>query len=295
VDAAELPHRAMPESWSGGGYHVVVVYGIDDADDTALIGDLTDDPIRISLPDLARARARIKKQKHRILLISPTNSPTDSRRDLGALVLEGLRQCHDGLSHPTLPGAKNNARLEALRVWATRMRGSNDKERWERVFRPGHNFWRGLCSIYDFIEHYGTGGGLCRHLFSEFLNEAADALRNPDLATLAEQYAALGRGWSELADASLPDDQPAFREVKALYVRKAELRHDGAAAEEAREVWLRLSEMERQARDHFPLSDADCADLRAQLQARIMRLYEGEVAAQEAITKVIAKLEGRVK
>jgi hypothetical protein len=149
--------------------------------------------------------------------------------------------------------------------------------------------------IYDFIEHYGTGGGLCRHLFSEFLNETADALRNPDLATLAEQYAALGRGWSELAEAALPDDQPAFREVKALYVRKAELRHDGAAAEEAREVWLRLSEMERQARDHFPLSDADCADLRAQLQARIMRLYEGEVAAQEAITKVIAKLEGRVK
>jgi hypothetical protein len=53
--------------------------------------------------------------------------------------------------------------------------------------------------------------------------------------------------------------------------------------------------MERQARDHFPLSDANCAHLRTQLQARIMRLCEGEVAAQAAITKVIAKLEGRAK
>src|SRR5688572_26036822 len=28
VDAAQLPHRAMPESWSGGAYHVITVYAI---------------------------------------------------------------------------------------------------------------------------------------------------------------------------------------------------------------------------------------------------------------------------
>ena len=56
VDAAHLPHRALPGIMSGGGYHIVTVYGIDDAAGTALIGDLTDDPITIPMADLATAR-----------------------------------------------------------------------------------------------------------------------------------------------------------------------------------------------------------------------------------------------
>ncbi len=152
-----------------------------------------------------------------------------------------------------------------------------------------------MCSIHDFIEHYGTGGGLCRPLFAEFLNEAGGALRSPDLAALGERYAALGREWSELADAALPDDVPAFREAKELHVRKAELLHDGAPAEETRAAWDRLGEMERRAGESFPIADSDCDDLRAGLQSRIMRLYEGETAAQSELSKAMAKLEGRAK
>jgi hypothetical protein len=69
VDLAELPHRAMPSEWSGGGYHIITIYSVNDADGTAQIGDLTDEPISIPLPDLARARARIKKQRHRLLAL----------------------------------------------------------------------------------------------------------------------------------------------------------------------------------------------------------------------------------
>ena len=58
VDLAELPHRAMPAEWSGGGYHVITVYTIDDTTHTAMIGDLTDEPCSITLGELAKARAR---------------------------------------------------------------------------------------------------------------------------------------------------------------------------------------------------------------------------------------------
>jgi hypothetical protein len=285
VDMAELPHRALPSMMSGSGYHVVVVYGINDTEGTALIGDLTDDPISLPMADLARSRARIKKQKHRLLSIASANA----KRELGELVRAGLRRCHHGLQHPTLPGMKNNAKLEALRVWAQRMHGSKEKESWERLFRPGINLWRGLCWVYDFIECYGTGGGLCRPLFAEFLNEAAEALGQPELAALSEQYAELGRRWSELADAALPDDVPALRAAKELRLRKSELLHDGAPAEEVRAVWQRLGELSQQASERFPLSDAECAELRAQLQTRILALYEGEVAGQAAILKLLLK------
>ena len=201
VDMAELPHRAMPKEFSGGGYHVVVAYRIND-DNTALIGDLTDAPISISLADLARSRARIKKQKHRVL--SLTDASAKVKLDLKSLVQSGLQRCHKVLQHPTLPGMKSNGKLDALKTWGQRLHNSKDKEAWEAVFKPGANLWRGLTWIYDCVENYGTGGGLCRPMFAEFLQEAGTALKDAKLTALSEQYAALGRQWSELAEAALP-------------------------------------------------------------------------------------------
>ncbi len=286
VDMAGLPHRAMPSEFSGGGYHIVLVYRVNESDGTALIGDLTDEPISISLEAFAAARARIKKQKNRVLALAPL--PKEHQRPaLAELVRIGLHSCHHGLQHPTLPGMKSNGKLEAIKVWGQRLHGSKDKESWERVFKPGPNLWRGLTWAYDCIENYGTGGGLCRPLFAEFFQEASAALKQPALAALGEQYAELGRQWSALAETCLPDDVPLMRQAKELYVRRSELLHDGAAAEEVRAVWGQLGELARQASTRFPLTEADSLALRAQLQTRVLALYEGEVAAQAALAKAL--------
>ncbi len=284
VDMAELPHRAMPSEFSGGGYHVVVAYRINE-DDTALIGDLTDAPISVSLTDLARSRARIKKQKHRVLSLN--SIPAKPNLDLKALVQTGLRRCHEVLQHPTLPGMKSNGKLEALKTWAQRLHGSKDKESWEAIFKPGANLWRGLTWIYDCVENYGTGGGLCRPIFAEFLQEAGAALKDSRLIALSEQYAALGRQWSELAEAALPDDVPLMRSAKELLTKRRELLHDGAPTEDVRTAWQELGEVAKQTNQQFPLSTADCDALRAQLQQRVLALYEGEVAAQAALLKTL--------
>jgi hypothetical protein len=285
VDLAHLPHRAMPVWCSGGGYHVVTVYRADA--DSALIGDLADEPIAIRRADLTQARARIKKQKHRLLSVPPAKESPD----LVPLVGEGLRHCHEGLT-----GAKakmKNFTLDAFRVWAARMQpGSKDKESWERLFTPGKRFWNGLAAIYTFIEHYGTGGGLCRPLFADFLAEAAEALGKPSLRSLAQRYAELGRGWSELAEAALPGDVPELRQAKELHAQKVELTHSGAATatEAVRDCWKQLSDLEQSIRTSFPLSDSACAELRAQLHGRIQVLYEGEQAACAALAEACQDL-----
>jgi Domain of unknown function (DUF4872) len=184
-------------------------------------------------------------------------------------------------------GYEGNARLEALKVWADRLHGYKGKESWERVFRPGANLWRGLCFTYDFIENYGTGGGLCRPLFAEFLSEAGAATNQPGLSALAERYAELGRQWSELAESVLPDDVPSMRRAKELSARRSELLHNGGSVEEVRTLWEQLGELERQAGARFPLTDADCAALRAQLQTRVIEIYESEVAAQTMLLENI--------
>ncbi len=285
VDAVHLPHRALPQVWSGGGYHVITIYDLQ-GDDAALIGDLNDNPVTISLKDLAVARERIKKQKNRILSIPASASP----KALAPLVKLGLEACHRGLLTGGWKNVKTNFTLKALALWADRLHGSKDKESWERVFPPGHRLWRGLVSIYDFCEHYGTGGGLCRPLFADFFREAGDALKNASLRSLAEQYADLGRRWSELARVALPDDVPALRQARELHAQKAELTLSGAAPEEIRAVWKQIDELEKQARAKFPMSTADCAALRAKLQTLVQEIYEGEVAAHAALEKAATAL-----
>jgi hypothetical protein len=274
VDAAHLPHRALPTQWSGSGYHVVTVYRIDG--DAALIGDLTDEPASLTLAQLAEARGRIKKFKNRLLALPAGSTP---QPDVPALVQDGLQRCHDGLNGAGAPAnARGNFSLASLRTLAERMHGAKekDRERWERVFPPGPRLWQGLKMLHDFIENYGTGGGLCRPLFAEFLAE----VERPDLA---RRYAELGRQWSALADAALPDDVPLFRKTKQVLARKAELTNSGAPPDELQACWQQLGELAQQARDAFPLSEAECAALRLRLKEHVLALYEDETQAHAAL------------
>ena len=287
VDAALLPQRALPAEAQGSAYHVITVYGIDDENGRASIGDLTDEPITIPLRVLAAARNRIKKDKNRVLALrAPKKQAT-----LADAVVDALRACHDGLNGDGAPGnARRNFSLAALNVWAERLREDGGKESWAHVFAPPR-LWRGLTSIYDSIEHsFGTGGGLMRPLFAEFLDEAATTLKQKPLAELAARYAELGAQWSALADAALPKDVPLFRQARELYARKAELVSSASPADtkELRGVYESLAALQQKAADRFPLSAADCASLRGDLSERVNALYDAEVAAQRALEGVVA-------
>jgi uncharacterized protein DUF4872/butirosin biosynthesis protein H-like len=275
VDMAHLPHRALPKEYSGMVYHLVTVYDADPAAGIAHIGDLADEPVEIPLAALAEARGRIKSQKHRVLSVKGPSRPLDLRK----AVNEGIRACHQALTSPKM----KNFSLEAFKLWAERIHGSSGKESWDVMFPSGHHLWRGLTSIYEYIEHYGTGGGLLRPMYAGFFAEAAEVLGDPMLRSLGERYAELGRGWSELAGAALPSGVPMFREAKELYTARSELTLSGGATEEVQVVWARLGELGRQARECFPLTAAQAEALRRDLKGRIERLYEGETAALQAL------------
>ena len=170
VDLASLPHRGMPEALRGRLSHVVTGYEVDEQKNTALIGDLSGDPIAISLTDLEAARGRIRKQRFRVLWIAPRET---SPFDLRALIEGGLRRCRDGFRNPAVRGLKSEAQLEAIETWGERFTNSDAKQGWPQMFRPGATLWRALSSVHDCIENHGTGGGLCRPLFADFLQEAS--------------------------------------------------------------------------------------------------------------------------
>lgn len=268
VDMGTLPHRGLPPSWSGGGYHLVTVYQAEPGGE-ALIGDLADQPVALPTGALTAARGRIRKDKFRILsLPRPAKAP-----DLKAAMAQGLASCGEGLRK----GRIKNFTVEAFGTWADQLYGAKGKDSWEKVFPPGPRLWRGLTSIHEFVEHYGTGGGLMRPMFAGALREAADLLKQPKLARLAEEYDALGQAWSELAEAALPTGVPEFDEARALMARKAELVYSGPEdGKDAAAVGASLEDLGARSRESFPLTASDAAALRQALQARVGAIHASE-------------------
>jgi len=282
VDLGALPHRGMPSSPMVSGYHLVTVYSADDK--SALIGDLTDDPIEIGMKELTAARGRIKKDKNRLLALTKTKNTGDMKTAIKA----GLKACHDGLNGMDGPAnARRNFSLNALPMWAERLTAAKGADSWEKVFPPGQRLFGGLTSVCLFIEHYGTGGGLVRPLMADFLAEAGKQLGNKKLTALSETYRDISEDWSDLADAALPDNVPVLAECKELYERYEELCHTHGSLDEKQQCWARLKELQQQAAVKFPMSAAQVADLRATLAERVVALHEKEVAAQKQLVEVI--------
>jgi hypothetical protein len=266
VDAAHLPHRGLPLEWSGGGYHLITVYQIQGNE--ALIGDRGDEPVAIALSDLAIARARIKKQKHRLLWLEADGKVPARSRAVG----DGTAACVQEL----VTCKMKNYRLDAFGVLADRMAGTKTRESWERMFPPGGRLWTALTSLHDYVEHYGTGGGLQRPIFAEGLA----AIGRPEAA---QRYDALGRQWARLADAALPDAYPATRQAKELLTRKAELSASGGDPAEIRAAYGELKSLADAARKRFPLSDAQALSLRLELQQQLRAIHAAEVEALAAL------------
>jgi hypothetical protein len=281
VDLAELGTRGHPAEWSGGGYHVLVVYGREDSTEAWLVGDLAADPVAIPADALARARARIAKQRNRLMSVGRAGGePADVR----AAVASGLRATVDGLRNPR----SRNFGLAALADWADRLEGTG-RDSWARAFPRGGRLWNGLTFLHQFVECHGTGGGLLRPLFEAGLREAADLTGTDGLRDVADRYAALGTSWTDLARAALPDDVPLLREAREIQAANARRYGQGGAAslDENRLATARLGEIGAAVSADFPLADSGVADLRADLARRVRAIHAAEVAALDELAGVV--------
>jgi hypothetical protein len=125
-------------------------------------------------------------------------------------------------------------------------------------------------------------------MMAAFLSEAADALKDPKLREPSKRYADLGRQWSDLAHAALPDDVPLMNQARELYAHKAKLTVSGSrgSADEIRSTYEQLAALHKEAGEKFPLSDAECDSLRRDLQQRLRKIHADEVAARNALGAV---------
>jgi hypothetical protein len=279
LDFAELGTRAYPAHHSGGGYHVVVVRDIDDARGVAHIDDLADGPLAVPLEDLARARGRIAKDRHRLVRLAP-----GARAEITpAALAAGLQATLDGFASPRT----RNFGLDALDDLAARMRGDG-KGSWTAVFAHGGQLLDALLAVHDGIELQGSGGGLVRTPFAAGLQEAAAQGGTADPASLAEvaaTYQALGERWTALAGQVLPGEIPALRRARELSVSRAvAYRTQGTGARDALEAsWAEHATVRAEVEDCFPLDEAQRRAFLDAVAGSVTSLHAAERAALDKL------------
>jgi hypothetical protein len=290
VDRAVLGTRGFPAEWEGGGYHVVVVREIDDARGVVVIDDLAREPVDVPLEVFGRARARIAKQKNRLLWLDDDAGTTPGPDRVRAAERAGLAATVDGFDRPRT----RQFSLAALTDWATRVRGDG-RDGWATVFPPGERLWSALASVHEYIRHEATpGGGLLRRSFGVGLAEIADATGHDRLAELAMRYGtspdghALVDAWDAVAEAALPDAVPAFRRTRELQrLRAVAYRTRGTTGlPEVRAAWDELGAIRETMRECFPLTPTQTEGLLRDLADRIDAVATAEREALEALRAV---------
>ena len=184
-------------------YRVIAVLALDG--DTARIYDRTVQTIPAE--QLAATRARVRKDRHRLLAIGP------GEPDVPAAVRKGLEACARGPAKVPSPGMS----LAGIARWADRLDGTG-KDSWAVMFPPGKHRDGALRDMAAAIR--SSGGGLLRTLQARGLHEAADLLGLAPLHDVAERTEALARGWEALAGHT--DLTALATRVRALHEQEAE-------------------------------------------------------------------------
>ncbi len=230
VVAWTSPMRISPlGTWTTNcGMYSVVVHGLDEAARTALIADSAATARTLPLEDLMWSRNRVCSLKNRTLTFARPKPPTAAQ--VKSAYEAGIRECAADFAKPRL-GTFN---LPGLEEWTKVISNSKSKRGWLAAFPDGKIYWP-LRDAFDAIETAGTGGGLMRNLYAEFLEGAAGALKRPALAECAAKYRSLAKNWTDFADQLLTDKVKPFAATKKL-LRKREAAYLGKGEKGMKDV-----------------------------------------------------------
>lgn len=290
ADMFSLPYNALPYDKSMWAMFPILVYGYEEDSDTVWIADRARVPLTITPTELAAARARVKKDKFRLLTLEPPDLDK-----LPVAVQQGLWDCIKRYTEAPVAKAKNSFGFAAFQRWADLLAKPNQKMSWEREFPAGPKMYAGLTSTFRGIALVGGEGQAERDVYADFLDEASAILGRPALKEAAEQFRASGRAWQELASALLPDAVPTFKETRELMLRRHRLfiEKGGEALPQIKQINTRLDAIKARVAKDFPLSASEVTTMRENLRAHVLKIYDIEREAHAALQAAMANSASR--
>ncbi|MFZ0546882.1 MAG: BtrH N-terminal domain-containing protein [Candidatus Promineifilaceae bacterium] len=285
ADVFSLPYNTLgfddEQLWL---MYPIVVYGYDKAADIVYIADRAAVPLTVTTAELAKARGKIKKFKHRLLILDPPNPDK-----LVSAVQMSIWACIKLFTEKPPKGSKNNFGFAAYRHWAEMLVKAKGRRTWAAEFPPGSALYAGLTSSFFDISAFGKDGTADRDNYADFLDEAAVLLGKPALKEVAQKFRASTKAWEAVSLALLPDHVEPFQQTRALMVKQHHLfiENGQASLDEIRQINRQLKELKRAVSADFPLDQSEVQQLKENLADKILTVhdieYEAIMMLQEAM------------
>ena len=261
-----------------------VVYGIDEEKEIAYSSDIGAQPVTLTVSELMTVRKMVCSHKNRLISFLAENKSL-TLPVVRTAILDAITSCTQEL----LNGKMKTFSLPGWEQWAKMIVNDKAKDGWLTVFQNGL-IYDALRNVFDSIETSGTGRGLYRHLYSDFLEEATPIVDIDELKSIAEEYRALGMQWTELAESSLPDKIKPFKETKKLLRKKLDtLIKKGSKGIATIEMCVHdLRALVTQMHKEFPLSDSDTRALLNSLREQILDLHQKETEVATRLQSIVS-------
>jgi hypothetical protein len=287
VDIFSLPYLDLPNDDDMYLMYPVVVYGFDAANERVWIADRAKVPLTATPAQLASARARVKKDKFRVMTLGAPNPDK-----LVSAVQKGIGDTLGLFTEKPPKGSRENFGFAAYERWQALLLQPKHKNSWAAVFPPGRGMVAGLTSAFFGTIQNGPGCDGERGMYADFLEEAALILNRPRLNETAGLFRAAGAEWEALGRTLLPDEAAPLGELRALMLRrKALFREQGAgAAAEILAINARIHQLKQQAAADFPLTGSDLSRFLDALSAQIRLVQTAEQTAVQSLQAVMMQL-----
>lgn len=254
----------------------VVVYGCDLKSDRVHIADRARVPLTTSVAQFTAARGRIKKHRYQMMTIGAPNPDK-----LPDAIRAGIRACIDIFVNEPPVGSKSSFGLDAYQKWAKLLTDTKGKQSWAVMFEPGRKMYCGLTTAYRYIELWYTGGRGSRHIYADFLDEAAKVLNSATLNEAAVQFRQCANRWDAFTAALLPDHIEPFRESRELMRQDYDLflSQGISALPQRQQIQSRLEAIKGDMENNFPLTATESAAMRKSLRDLILEIHDAEKIA----------------
>ncbi|HLE05327.1 MAG TPA: BtrH N-terminal domain-containing protein, partial [Anaerolineales bacterium] len=197
ADAFSLPYNSPAADQAIWGMLPILVYGHEDG--KAYIADRSGKPLSSTADELARARARVKKDKFRVLALGAPDP-----KKLPGAIQKGIWQCIELFTEPPPKGTRDNFGFAAYQKWANMLTNTRNPQSWERLLAPGSRMYAALAGsehqpgAFGWARTFPSNQVDDRKLYADFLDEAALILRKPKLKPAGEKFRASSAAWEEL-------------------------------------------------------------------------------------------------
>jgi hypothetical protein len=285
ADVFSLPYNAisvgLDDFWL---MYPIVVYGYDETADIVHIADRASVPVTTTTAELAQARGKVKKVKHRLLNLDPPNPDK-----LASAVQMSIWACIKLFVEKPPKGAKNNFGFAAYKNWANMLVKKKGRRTWAADFPAGSALYTGLSDSFYYTNCFGQVGVADRENYVSFLDEAAVLLDRPALKEVGQKFRESAKAWEAVNLALLPDEVEPLRQTREQMLEQRGLFVSGGQATlaERRAIAKQLDELKRRVSADFPLDEAGVQQLKEKLADKVMTIhdieYEAIMMLQEAM------------